>query len=194
MKELTKQCLHDILFGCTVLGTGGGGSLEEGEKVIENDLAECRTFKLISLDELGPDALVASPYFCGALSPIEEKFASEPPEPVLAFRALEEYLEEKFFAAIATELGGGNTAIALSVAAHLGIPLIDADPAGRSVPELQHTTFFLNQVPITPIGVANKYSDTVIIKEVADDFRAEAIVRSIAVASENRVGVGLITL
>jgi DUF917 family protein len=29
MFELTKQDLHDILVGCTIMGTGGGGSLRE---------------------------------------------------------------------------------------------------------------------------------------------------------------------
>jgi DUF917 family protein len=30
MIELTRQDLYDILYGCTILGTGGGGSPESG--------------------------------------------------------------------------------------------------------------------------------------------------------------------
>ena len=28
MRLLSKQDLHDILYGCTILGTGGGGNLK----------------------------------------------------------------------------------------------------------------------------------------------------------------------
>ncbi len=30
IKRLTRQDLYDILYGCTILGTGGGGEMEEG--------------------------------------------------------------------------------------------------------------------------------------------------------------------
>jgi len=103
--------------------------------------------------------------------------------------ALQQYLREDFFAAVSTELGGGNTAVALSVAANMGIPIVDGDPVGRSVPELQHTIFFLKGVSIVPLGVATKSGDVVIVKEVANHIRAEKIVRSIAVASGGTVGV-----
>jgi DUF917 family protein len=106
-----------------------------------------------------------------------------------AFEALEGYMGREFFATIPTEIGGGNTAVALSVAARRGLPVVDADPAGRSVPELQHTTFYIENVPIAPLAVATPKGDTIILKEVADDFRAEALVRAIAVASGNRAGV-----
>lgn len=48
-----------------------------------------------------------------------------------------------------TELGGENTAEALHVALLMDLPLIDADPAGRSVPELQHSTYYVKNVPIS---------------------------------------------
>lgn len=41
MRELKKQDMIDILYGCAVLGTGGGGPLEEGlammQKHFDND-------------------------------------------------------------------------------------------------------------------------------------------------------------
>ena len=47
----------------------------------------------------------------------------------------------------------------------------------------------MNDVSIAPLAVASKFGDVAIISEVVDDFRAEAIVRAIAVASQNTVGV-----
>ena len=144
---------------------------------------------MVSLDEVPDDAWVASPYFCGSLTPSTPEEEPKIPVELLAFRALQEYFGEKFFGVVSTELGGGNTAAALSVAANLDIPIIDGDPAGRSVPELQHTTFYINNVSITPMSVGTSAGDVIIIKNASDHYRAETIVRSIAVASGGRVGV-----
>jgi len=82
-----------------------------------------------------------------------------------------------------------DTASALSVAANLGIPIVDGDPVGRAVPELQQSTFFINRVSIAPMALATKSGDVIIIENVTDSFKAERIVRSIAVANDGCVGV-----
>ncbi len=197
MKKLAKQDLYDILYGCTILGTGGGGSLTEGLSLIDKALADGKEFRLVSLDEIPAEALIACPYMCGSISPLteeQEKAYADLPrlgdEPALkAFQELESYMGEEFYGAISTELGGFNTAVALYVAAQSGKYIVDADPAGRSVPELQHTTYYLDDLGIAPMAVANEFGDSVIVKEVVNDFRAEALVRALAVASKNSVGV-----
>jgi len=197
MKTLNRQDLYDILYGCTILGTGGGGNLAEGLKLIDEDIRNGREFKLIGLDEVPDDAMVASPYQAGSISPLTEeerkkyeglKQIDEMPA-LVAFKALGRFMGQSFYACIATELGGHNTAVALSVAAKLGIPIVDADPAGRSVPELQHSTMYINGVSIAPLAVANKFGDVVILEKVANHLRAEALVRAMAVVSQNSVGV-----
>lgn len=196
MKKLSRQDLYDILVGCTVLGTGGGGELDEGLKMIDKDIEKGYEFKLASLEEVPDDALIASPYNAGSISPLseedKEKFKDLKVDElynVNSFKALEEYLGQKFYGTVSTELGGSNSAIAFSVASKLGIPIIDGDPAGRSVPELQQSTFEMSNIPINPLSVATKFGDVVIIKDVVDGSRAEDIVRAIAVASQNTVGV-----
>ena len=64
-----------------------------------------------------------------------------------------------------------------------------ADPAGRSVPELQHSTYFIKGHPICPAAVATNFGESMILESACDDFRAEEIIRSIAVVSDNEVGV-----
>jgi len=201
MRILGEQDLRDLICGCAILGTGGGGSPKRGLALIQSELGSGREFRLIGLDEVPDDAMVASPYMCGSVSPESEEVGVAPAsssqsqgqgeglECLRAFEALEDYLGREFFAVIPTEIGGGNTAVALAVAARRGIPIVDADPAGRSVPELQHTTFYIKEVPIAPLAVATAKGDVIILREVADDFRAEAIVRAIAVISGNRAGV-----
>jgi hypothetical protein len=197
MKKLRRQDLYDILYGCTILGTGGGGDLKKGLSLIDKALDGGKEFNLVNLEELPDDVLIVCPYMCGSISPLseeeEKKYADLPrikEEPALrAYKVMEEYIGKKFYGVISTELGGANTALAFYVAALLGNYIIDADPAGRSVPELQHSTFFINRLPINPMVVANEFGDVVIVKDVVDDFRAEMLVRSMAVVSKNSVGV-----
>ena len=197
MKELTLSEVEDILVGCAVLGTGGGGNLEVGLEIMRKDYQLGKKVKLASLDELPKEGLIGTPYGCGAPKALDEsledKYENLPrleyPASILAFQRLEAYLDKKFVAVSSTELGGENTAEALHVACQLDLPLADADPAGRSVPELQHSTYFVCNKNIGPLSVATNFGETIIVENVINDFRAEEIVRSIAVASGDEVGV-----
>jgi DUF917 family protein len=192
MKELSQEELHDILYGCTVLGTGGGGDLAEGLRLVDGALAGGRRFRLAGLDEIPDDGLIGVPYVCGALTRGKKEPALpvlEEPLAVLAARVMERYLGRAFDGVMSTELGGGNTAQAFYTAALLDKLIVDADPAGRSVPELQHSTFFLNDIPITPMAVADAYGNSAVLDQVAGDQRAEDWVRALAVVSDNSVGV-----
>lgn len=194
MRELNGQDMIDVLYGCAVLGTGGGGPLASGLELINSFLNSGKKLKLIKLNEIPDEEYIATPYGCGAPSAEgNPKFSklkvSKKTPPIMAIEACEAALGKKIYAVGSTELGGGNTAEALYAALELNLPLIDADPAGRSVPELQHSSYFVKDVPIYPLGVASKYGDKIFISSVQNDFRAEDIVRSIAVASDNIVGV-----
>jgi DUF917 family protein len=192
MRELSKEELYDILYGCTVLGTGGGGDLAEGLGLVDKALAAGKRFRLAELDEIPGDSLIGVPYICGALTSGKKDPdlpVLEDPLGVLATRTMERYLNRSFDGVMSTELGGGNTAQAFYTAALLDKIIIDADPAGRSVPELQHSTFFLNDIPITPMAVADAYGNSAVLDRVAGDKRAEEWVRALAVASDNSVGV-----
>ena len=197
MRKLDRQELVDILQGCAILGTGGGGSLIKGIQKIDFALSQGKEFLLVDFDELADEDLVATPYSCGAISPLsdEEKkkyegltLLDEEPH-VVALREMEKYLNKDIKAVISTELGGGNTATALYCGAMAGKFIIDADPAGRSVPELQHSTYFLNDISIEPMSLVNKFGESAIISKVTDDYRAEALVRAMAVASQNNIAV-----
>jgi hypothetical protein len=190
MRKLDSLELEDILIGCTILGTGGGGSLTEGRRLIKGLKEKGKEFTLANLDELDPQALIGSPYCCGSVSPEGEEGAGLPGVVTLrAFEALEEYLNEKFKGVIAAELGGSATGEALVVAAEKGLPLLDADAAGRAAPDLQCSIFYVKGVPIAPMAVSSPMGDLLIVKQVQDDRRAEEIIRRVAVVSGNLVGV-----
>ncbi|MBQ9061008.1 MAG: DUF917 domain-containing protein [Firmicutes bacterium] len=197
MRQLSKEEIIDLLTGCTVLGTGGGGDLAKGIALMEDDFAGGRPLMLMSVDEVADDALIGTPYGCGAPKAEEaeenDRFQSLPhledSAAGYAFRRMEEYMGKKFTAVATTELGGENTAEALHIACMLGLPVMDADPAGRSVPELQHSTYFIKGLPICPAAVATNFGESMILESACDDFRAEEIIRSIAIVSDNEVGV-----
>lgn len=197
MKKLTRENLMDILYGCTIVGTGGGGSLQRGIDKIDAALKLGKEFILVDFDELGEEDLIATPYSCGAISPLTEeeikKYAGleEASEDihVLALREMEKYLGKEVKAVISTELGGGNTATAFYAGAMSGKYIVDGDPAGRSVPELQHSTYYLNNIKIQPMALVNKFGESAILTNVVNDFRAETLVRALAVASQNTIAV-----
>lgn len=197
MRTLNHENLLDILYGCAILGTGGGGSLDEGIEMIDEALAAGKEFKLTTFEEMSPEDVIGTPYACGAISPLTEeeikKYArlKETDESfyILCMKQLERFLGREVSAVISTELGGGNTATAFYVGAMTGRPIVDGDPAGRSVPALQHSTYFLQGVPMCPMSVMNKFGEGAVFTNVFDDERGEDLVRALAVVSQNTIAV-----
>jgi len=187
MRELTEREVEDLLVGCAILGTGGGGDLEEGLKLVRGALGAGRGVRLAALGELDPGSWIGSPYYCGAVSPqgegIEGRVA------LWAFEVLEEFLGRPFAGVIAAELGGLATAGAIAVAAEKGLPLLDADALGRAAPELQCSYFYVKGIPIAPMGLATPQGDLILIREIQGDARAEEVVRTLATRSGGMVGV-----
>ena len=191
MKDLSWDDQVEILHGCAILGTGGGGQLSQGLNLMRRAHERGARIRLVDLAELPGDAPVACPYCCGTVSAdIDHALLAQCEYPALkALRALSEHLGKPIGGIITTELGGHNSAVAMYAAALTDVPLVDADPAGRSVPELQQSTFFLSGLSMCPMAIADVQGDCIIVKEVVDDYRAEALVRSFAVVSDNLVWV-----
>jgi DUF917 family protein len=194
VRTLAWHEVEDILMGATILGSGGGGGLAYGVDQMLRIYDGGRAVSLATPEEIGADAMVACPYAVGAMTTAEmdpygdRPHAAEHPS-VLAVRALGNHLGQDFAALICGELGGSSVADAFYPAAVLGVPVIDADPVGRAVPEVQHSMFSIHGVPIAPFAVVNEIGDTAIFTDVADDERAEALIRAMAVASRNAAWV-----
>ncbi len=195
MSLLTREDILDILMGGTILGTGGGGDLAEGIGYIDAALAEGKTFDLVSLDTVPDDALICTPYLLGAISdlPADEKaqYARLPrtdQTPILlAYQRFQDHMGQPFYGTVPCEMGGSNTAVAMFAAAMSGHKIIDADPAGRAVPEITHSTYYIAGLPAAPIVLANAFGEVTILEHIADDMRAEAVVRALCVVSENDI-------
>lgn len=197
MRILNREDLMNILYGCAILGTGGGGTLEEGVKLIDEALAAGKEFRLATFDDLKPDDVIGTPYACGAISPPTEeeirRYArlkeTEENFYILCMKQMERFLGREVKAVISTELGAENTAAALYCGAMAGRLIIDGDPAGRSVPALQHSTYYLHGVPMCPMSVMNRFGEGAVFTNVFDDERGEELVRALAVVSQNTIAV-----
>ncbi len=195
MKTLSRQDLEDIVHGAAILGTGGGGEVADGFALIDDALARGKAFVLVGLDEAPDDALVCTPYMLGAISPMPEDEERQydrltridEPAVLLAYRRFQKYLGREFYGTISCELGGSNTAVSFYAAAMNGHYILDADPAGRAVPEITHSTYYLNDLPADPIVMANEFGECILCENVMDDLRAESIVRALSKVSRNDI-------
>jgi DUF917 family protein len=197
MRELSRQDVLDMLAGSAILGTGGGGDIAEGLEYIDAAEAAGKSFKMVSVDELAGDAMVCTPYLLGALVPSDgespKDYArlpkSDTPAIMTAFRRLESYAGKTFQGMIPCELGGANTAVAAYVAAMTDVCLVDADVAGRAVPEITHSTYYLDGLDASPAVLANEFGECFILENLHDDLRAESVVRALAKVSRNDIAV-----
>lgn len=195
IKELSQTDLDDILHGATILGAGGGGDIEEGKALIRHAHEAGKTFKLKSIDEVPDDALICTPYFLGAISPMtaEEELVygdldrSDTRHILIAYKEFQQYLNKTFYGTTACEMGGSNTAVAFFCAAMFDHYIIDADPAGRAVPEITHSTYYFAGLPASPIFAANEFGETFVLNYVKDDQRAETLVRALCQVSRNDI-------
>lgn len=195
MQTLTRQNLEDLLLGAVILGAGGGGEITEGRAMIDTALAAGKTFDLVSIDEVPDDALICTPYLLGAITPInaEEEalyagLSESDTSPLLqAYAEFQDHLGTEFYGTTPCELGGSNTVAAFFPAVMHGHKIIDADPAGRAVPEITHSTYYLAGLPAAPIYAVNHFGESFLIDKVKDDQRAETLVRAISQVSRNTV-------
>ncbi|WP_156423786.1 DUF917 domain-containing protein [Erythrobacter sp. YT30] len=189
---LSAQDLEDALVGSSYLGTGGGGSLAAARELVAADLAAGHTFSVLTVAELGDEDSVACPYGLASLAPMSaemeaklEATENRVDEPVqAAFSVLEEHLGTKLSAVILGEIGPLSLAEALSTAARLGVPALDADTVGRAVPEINQHSVKVAGIPLTPIGAATPFGDKMVVSELGDPSRAEDVLRAVAEASQ----------
>lgn len=151
MRKLYEQDIIEILYGATLLGAGGGGSLKQGLDMIQGlkDDGEQIELDLLDVSEMRDDAYAVMVAGLGSpvamLDPDMPRFG---PDAVFAYRAF-----QKAFAAegkkleylYSGEMGGFNTFTPMLVAILSDkdpakrIKFVDADGNGRAVPELNTT-------------------------------------------------------
>ena len=136
---ITSDDIECLAVGAWILGTGGGGSPYLGLLNMRRLYAEGHRVELMSPLDLADDDLVAVVSNMGAPLIGQERLADSR-NIARAVRMQEEYSGRKFRAVMSLEIGGGNGIQPLMAAAHLGLPVVDADTMGRAYPEAQMTS------------------------------------------------------
>ena len=178
LKKLSAENLADLVDGAAIFSAGGGGDPLVGHNIVEM-LTEKR-FPVYLIDPLEvPDDGIAINFACvGATASVA--YHGDAALKVLV--TLEEFLGKKAYAVVPAELGGFNTLAAVDVAARRGIPIVDADGAGRAVSEVHLKVYTLDNVPSTPMTVADiDAQNVVLIKQTLDSKVSERIARTRAV-------------
>jgi uncharacterized protein len=176
----TLNDIRDMARGAVLLGTGGGGDPYVGELFVTAQIKKGHHPKVVSCDEIAPDAFVLSIAGIGAPSVIVEHLVSERTLHDLMARS-EKFYGRKIDALISAEIGGANSMFPLALSAISGIPVLDADGIGRAVPQLEMTTFSIYGVRATP-GIIMDDSGNVVAVEATSDRMAEELCRVISMA------------
>jgi DUF917 family protein len=177
LRVLTYQDLLDLVDGAAIFSAGGGGSPEGGYGIADKLVSQGYTIELAAPPDVPNDAKVVNFACVGATTAIEYDSDAA----VKTVRALEDYAGFSAYATIPVELGGFNTLAAVDVAARCKIPVVDADGAGRSVPEVHLKVYTIDGIPLAPMVVADLHAENVVIvKETMDSKAAERIARILA--------------
>jgi len=184
LKKLNEQDLTDLVEGAAIFSAGGGGDPQVGlnivEKLIENHCAA----QLVDPKDVPDDEIVINFACVGATAGA----AYHSDAAVKTLKTLEDFLGKKTFAVIPVELGGFNTLAAVDVAARHGVPVVDADGAGRAVPEVHLKVYTLDGISLTPMVIADlDAQNIVLVKQTRDSRAAERVSRVLSAEWSNMV-------
>jgi DUF917 family protein len=142
---ITLDDIEALAVGAWVLGTGGGGSPYLGLLNMRRLYADGHRVGMISPADLDDRDWVAVVSNMGAPLVGQERLADSR-NIARAVEIQEALLGSKFRAVMPLEIGGGNGLQPLMAAAHLGLPVVDADTMGRAYPEAQMTSVAVGEL------------------------------------------------
>ncbi|GHU66661.1 hypothetical protein AGMMS49983_16740 [Clostridia bacterium] len=192
-RKLGKQELMEILSGATYLGSGGGGSLYLGERIL-NNLEKQGPVELVLYDvaEMETGAYGAMAACLGSPKSITAPDVDFT-DTVSAFKGLQADLKrdgKDLKYVYSGEYGGLNTCVALYISIVTGIPLIDLDSNVRAVPELNTGLTPIYGFPPYPVVLANEAGDVCVVRtaDPNDSSGAELIARQLCMAYGMKIG------
>ena len=196
----TMTDLDDFVRGSTLFGTGGGGPQVMGRKLLLGSFQEGKDISWIDIDDLKDDDWICTAFYMGSIAPLTEKDKEnmallglkervEPRVLVRAVRELEKELGVDFAAIVPVELGGINSPAPVDAAAQMGKKVLDADLAGRAVPEVAQTLPRINGLPIAPLTCCDAWGNVIIIRETHGYDFAEQLGKMVSIPAYEPIGM-----
>ena len=189
IRTLTEQEMLDMMQGSSIQASRSSNTAQMAQRV-KDAIAGGSKFTMMSLNDL-PDAwTVAVPVAVGGGGAWEyvrertqqQKLETIPDASVRAIQALSRHTGKKIDALIRFE-GAAATLQTFQAASALNVPVVDACPVGRSVPELQMQLTFVDGLPLAPAAAVTRWGDVIILDKTVDGYRVEDLFRAAAVAS-----------
>ncbi|RLE95609.1 MAG: DUF917 domain-containing protein [Thermoprotei archaeon] len=186
MKKLDLRDAENLVLGCSIYGCGGGGNPRYGLKLLREGIKQGLEFRLASLSDLNPHYSLVSAYFCG---PIGNPCPGAPERKVSgelraqAVKVYEKATSDRVAGIYPVELGGSNTPLAWRIAAELGLPLLDADAAGRAVPELAQNSLRVKGRELYPAVLIDALGDIVVLERYSSIEMYESLARYLTTKS-----------
>jgi DUF917 family protein len=190
IRTLTEQEVIDMAVGTAIQGTRSSDT-DAMIRQVKTAMDSGKQYRMISVQDLPDDwnVVMAAGGIGGggAWEYVVERTKKQnlptvPNATVAAMDALSKHLGKKFDAVLRNEAAGA-TLNAFQNAIAVGLPVVDACPAGRAKPEVQQSLPFILGVPVTPAALVTRWGDTIIVDKTVDDYRYEDIARAIAVGS-----------
>lgn len=205
MSELilkTDEEFDDLVVGATFYGTGGGGTPEEGLRLLKHEASAGREVKCVSPDSLPDDVWTVCVCFMGNRAPLSDEQKKKMANLGLktwkyennlveAARLLEAYTGEKIRAVVVPELGGANTPGPMAAGINLGAAVVDGDYAGRAIPEIAQATPCLFGKSIYPMASVDKWGNKTVVYETVNAGTGERIGKMLAMAAFGNTGLAM---
>jgi DUF917 family protein len=172
--------IEALAVGAWILGTGGGGSPYLGLLNMRRLYAEGYRVELMSPLDLADDDRVAIVSNMGAPL-VDQERLRDSRNAARSVEMQEEYSGVKFRAVMSLEIGGGNGIQPLMAAAHLGLPVVDADLMGRAYPEAQMTSAAVGDLRPYPCALYDPRGLESIVSNVPSWKWMERVSRKICV-------------
>lgn len=154
---LSQRDLEALALGGCFFGSGGGGTLDSALRLARNFsdpyYRGVKTVRVLTVQEATSEARGDAVMVAYMGSPLALDGVKLPRGPVEAVQRTQQYLAQQgrtLAYLVPDESGALGFVVASLVAAKLGLAVLDADGAGRAVPELPMLTYAASDVPPCP--------------------------------------------
>lgn len=185
--KLDQEDLKNIASGACFLGSGGGGAYATGMQIAEHFTLEA--VNVYDIDDIQKENKSTNQTNYGVVTAVmgsPEKMkgiknGKSNAESIKKLIEIKGIKLDQIKCIVPVEIGALSSVIACVTAAELGIPVINADGAGRAVPKLNMTTFSIEHkfADINPCILLAKNSDHVAL-DITDGPTAASTVESLA--------------
>ncbi len=169
MITLKEKDIVHILMGATLMAGGGGGALADGMELVDT-YKRNYPGKEMSCDLYSVDEMENGKYTIGLAvmgSPVEGGKVDATNCIITAYekaKHLSHLTGRTPDYTLSMELGGFNTFTPILISMIEGIPMVDADCAGRAVPGLETAISHVNGLPTGPFAMGSIAGDAYIVE------------------------------